>query len=235
MALRLEEREAHRAADQDAVGELEEALDDGDLVGHLGAAEHRDERPRGVGEDARRGRDLALEQEARRRVRDVVGDALGRGVRAVGGAEGVVDVDVGERAERRRELRVVGRSRPARSGRSRAAGSRPARGARRSAWALGPTTSCANATAAPSELAPDAAATGASEGRVGPPLGRPRWLARITLAPRLAQVLDRRQRRADARVVGDRAVLERDVEVDADEHAPAVDLDVVEPLHHAAA
>ena len=48
-----EEREAHRAADQDRVGELQEALDHADLVGHLRAADDRDERPRGVLEDAR--------------------------------------------------------------------------------------------------------------------------------------------------------------------------------------
>ena len=47
-----EEREAHRAADQDAVGDLEEAVDDADLVGHLGAADDGDERPPRVVEDA---------------------------------------------------------------------------------------------------------------------------------------------------------------------------------------
>ena len=49
---------------------------------------------------------LALEQEpgvAGQQVRD----ALGGGVGAVGGAEGVVDVEVGERGERLGELRVV--------------------------------------------------------------------------------------------------------------------------------
>ena len=40
----------------------------------------------------------------------------------------------------------------------------------------------------------------------------------------LAQRRDRRQRRADARVVADRAVLQRNVEIDAAEHAPARDL-----------
>jgi hypothetical protein len=47
----------------------------------------------------------------------------------------------------------------------------------------------------------------------------------------LAQALDRRQRRADARVVGDRALVQRDVEVDADEDPLAVDVEVVEALH----
>ena len=45
-------REAHRAADQDRVGQLEEALDHAELVGHLGAAEDGDQRPRRVREDS---------------------------------------------------------------------------------------------------------------------------------------------------------------------------------------
>ena len=44
--LRAEEAEAHRAADQDPVGDLEEAVDHADLVGDLGAAEDDDQRPR---------------------------------------------------------------------------------------------------------------------------------------------------------------------------------------------
>ena len=63
MALRAQEREAHRAADQQRVGELEEALDHADLVGHLRAAEHGDQRPRRIGEDRPQLRDLALEQQ----------------------------------------------------------------------------------------------------------------------------------------------------------------------------
>ena len=83
-------------------------------------------------------RDLALEQPARR-ARQQVRDGLGGGVRAVGGAERVVDVDVGER--RRSAAPAPGRSssRPPRSGRSRASRRRrrgrrrgPARARRRS-------------------------------------------------------------------------------------------------------
>ena len=43
---------------------------------------------------------------------------------------------------------------------------------------------------------------------------------------RLERVIDRGQRLADARVVADDAALERDVEVDADEHAPALELEI---------
>src|SRR5206468_3695499 len=46
-----------------------------------------------------------------------------------------------------------------------------------------------------------------------------------------AELLDRRKRLADPRVVGDRPVFEGDVEVDADENPLAVDLDVRECSH----
>ena len=42
----------------------------------------------------------------------------------------------------------------------------------------------------------------------------------------LERIANRRKRRADARIVGDLAVFERDVEVDADEHAPTLQLEV---------
>ena len=67
VALGGEEREAHRAADQDRVGDLQEAVDDGDLVGDLGAADHGDQRARGVLEDAAQRLHLALRAGARRR------------------------------------------------------------------------------------------------------------------------------------------------------------------------
>ena len=52
VALHGQEREAHRAADEDGVGALQEGLEHADLVGHLGAADDRHQRPRGVLEDA---------------------------------------------------------------------------------------------------------------------------------------------------------------------------------------
>ena len=45
-------REAHRAADQQRVGDVEEAVDQRDLVGDLGAAEHHHERALGRLDDA---------------------------------------------------------------------------------------------------------------------------------------------------------------------------------------
>ena len=104
--LGAEEAEAHRAADQEPVGGLEEPLDDANLVGHLGAAQHDAEGPRGVVAHRDQLTDLALEQEARvggKQARH----ALGRRVGAVRGPERVVHIEVGERGEPARELRVV--------------------------------------------------------------------------------------------------------------------------------
>ena len=126
VALRREEAEAHRAADQDRVGDLQERVDHGDLVADLGAAEHDHERVLGVLDDAAQRRDLAFEQQAgdRRRRRTCVTPSV-VDVRAVAGAEGVVDVDVGELAELLGECGVVLGLARLRSASSRAAATSP--------------------------------------------------------------------------------------------------------------
>ena len=154
-------------------------------------------------------------------------DALGGRVRAVRRAERVVHVEVAERRERLRQARR--RSFPRRRGSacSRAAATSPscetlcrrdgvvAVGASRRSC-TGRFGSVARGVAPPAR---------ASTSRPGSPLGRPRCESRTTRAPRSQQVLDRRQRGADPRVVGDAAVaLERDVEVDAHERALAAQL-----------
>ena len=65
--LGAEEAEAHRAADQDLVGDLEEAVDHADLVGDLGAAEDDDQRPRRRLDHARSARSPRARAAARRR------------------------------------------------------------------------------------------------------------------------------------------------------------------------
>ena len=77
-----------------------------DLVGDLGAADDGDERARGVAQDAGQRLHLALQQQAGR-AREPRGDAVVGGVGAVGGPEGVVDVDVAERGVARRQRRAV--------------------------------------------------------------------------------------------------------------------------------
>ena len=56
----------------------------------------------------------------------------------------------------------------------------------------------------------------------------------MTRAPALAQRDDRRQRRADARVVRDRPVVQRHVEVDAAEHPAAGDLQRIQAAREGA-
>ncbi len=137
--------------------------------------------------------DLLLQQPPHRR-RHELRRTDDRCVGAVRGAERVVDVAV----DAVDELwpRTPGRwpSRPDRTAGSPAA-RRPAP-ARRGARAPAPSSTSGS----------------------GAPFGRPRWLARDDVRAALGQPLDRRQRGADAEVVGDRAVVvERDVEVGADQ------------------
>ncbi len=64
VALGHEERERHRATHEHRVAPVEQRVDDAELVAHLGAAEHRDERSVGESEHRREHLDLAGEQTA---------------------------------------------------------------------------------------------------------------------------------------------------------------------------
>ena len=231
LALRGEEREAHRPADQHAVAALEQAPDQRQLVAHLAAAEHRDEGAFGLGHQALEHLDLAREQEPGAG-RQQAGDALGRGVGAVGRAEGVVHV-VGE-ARRRAARRRPGRwpPRPRGSAGSRASRARPGASRPTRSPHLAGRRSPAAARRSRPISSPRRSAQGRSDssGRRCP-LGRPRCEQTATPAPACEQPLERRDRGADARVVGDAAVLERDVEVGAHQHARAAPVDprIVDP------
>src|SRR5512144_3197962 len=74
--LGLEEAEAHRAADQDLLGEAEEAVDHAELVGHLGPAEDDDQRALRMVADGGELDHLPLQQQpgiAGQVVRDTLG------------------------------------------------------------------------------------------------------------------------------------------------------------------
>src|SRR5919198_706424 len=101
-----QEREGHRAADEDRVRPLEERLQHADLVRHLRAADDGHERAGRILEDPGERLDLALQQQAGR-TRQQAGDALGRRVRAMRRAERVVDIGVGERGQPLGQLGVV--------------------------------------------------------------------------------------------------------------------------------
>ncbi len=90
----------HRAADAEGVAEAEEGFDDGDFVGDFCAAEDGDEGVGGVKDGLAEVFDFLHDEESGGFFFAEVGDHdAHRGVGAVAGAEGVVDVDIGERGE----------------------------------------------------------------------------------------------------------------------------------------
>ena len=160
--------------------------------------------------------------------RQQVGEALGRGVGAVGGGEGVVDVEV---AERRQLLwRRPGRRPPRRRGSagSRSSSTSPSCIAATAASAISPTQSSAKATGAPSSFASGA------DHRLQAHRGHALALRPVEVADQdhlgaaVAQPADGRQGGSQAGVVADLAVLQRHVEVDAHQGALAVHVDAVE-------
>ena len=139
VALRREEREAHRPADEHLVGDLEELSSTPILsVTFAPPTTATNGRAGSARIDVQR-LDLALQQQPGGATVEQQRHAVRRGVRAVRGAERVVDVGVGERAVAL--ARAPGRpwSRPGRSARSRAG--RRRRRARRRAPARSPTCS----------------------------------------------------------------------------------------------
>ena len=108
LALGVEEGVGHAAADDDGVSLVEQVVDDLDLVGDLGSADDGDEGLVGFGEGLAEVGELLLHEQAGGGDFDEVGDAFGGGVGAVGAAEGVVDVDVAETGEFFGEGGVVG-------------------------------------------------------------------------------------------------------------------------------
>jgi hypothetical protein len=192
----------HLAAHEDRLRPCGERLEDADLVLHLRAPEHGDERPRGILEQ--RAELLQLPQHEQARVSgQEARNALRRGVRPVSRAERVIDVEV-----------AVGRE---------------------LAGVLGVVRLLARVEARVLEQA---------QPLVGQELGEPRphrlhgergiralrppevRHEHDLLRPALEQELERGQCRADTCVVGDAPVLERDVEVHADEDALAGDVGV---------
>ena len=198
MPLGLEEREAHAAADEDAVDLVEQGLDDAELVADLGAAEHGDERPLRVVEEAAEDLDL-LGQEAAGGGRERLRRADDAGVGAVGGAEGIVDVEVVALDELGDEGGVV------------------ALLARVEAQVLEQLDAAERARRAACGRAPSS--TSAS----GLPLGRPRWLQAVTLARpcRAATGWWAGRRGCGGRRRSSPSGPMRDVEVGAEEHGPA--------------
>ena len=149
--LSLQEREAHGPADEQGVGQVEEPVDDLDLVGDLGAAQHHHERALGRGEQTVE-RDQFLLHLKARHAGQRPGQTGRGGMSPVRGAEGVVD----DRGRRGAPVlsRASGRSSsPAgRSASSRAGGHHPGRSASTAASTPGPESSSTLRTGADKQL-----------------------------------------------------------------------------------
>ena len=111
LALRIEEGVGHGAADQKGVGFLEEGVDDLDFVGDFGAADDGDEGAVGLGDGFAEVGELLFHEEAGSGLAAAfandAGDAFGGGVGTVGGAEGVIDIDIAQVGELFGEVVVV--------------------------------------------------------------------------------------------------------------------------------
>ena len=96
----------HAAADDQDVDLLDQIAEQLELGRDLGAADDRRDRALGIAE--RDGQRLELRLHGAAAIgRQLVRDALGRGVGAVGGREGVVDIDVAELGHLLDESRIV--------------------------------------------------------------------------------------------------------------------------------
>ena len=168
-------------------------LEDAELVLHLGAAGDEHEGPLDVAEKPSEHLQLLLEEKAGVR-RQQSSDALRRGVSAVRGAERVVDEDVHPVGEPSRRLGIVLRLAGVEAG-----------------------VLEHGETLVRDQLAQALGNRRDREGRIGalrPPEVR---ADRHVRGVPLEEKLERRQRRPDARVVRDAPVLERHVEIGADE------------------
>ena len=107
-ALGFEKGVGHTAADEHGVGDFHEVFDDFDFVADFCSSENRDERARGIGESLAEVVELFFHQQAGCGMLDEVGDADDGSVGAMGGAESVADEDaVAKRGKLLREGFVV--------------------------------------------------------------------------------------------------------------------------------
>ena len=241
VALGGEEREAHAAADEQPVDLGQQRLDHGQLVADLRAAEHDHVGPLRVGGQPGEHVELAGDQPAGV-VRQPLGDVEDRGVLAVHRAERVVDVDVGEGGQPVGQLAALGvvlaTSRRPRSGRSPAAARRRRpRAGGLGAWRPRPATSAASGTVGAEQLAEARRHRGERVLRVGRALGPAEVGGHDRPGRRPSRSACRVGRLARIRpssVIAPVALVQRDVQVGAQQHAPTRDAlgeEVVDGAH----
>ena len=108
LALGLEEGVGHAAADDEGVNFIQQIADDADLVADLGAAENGDERPLRMAQHLAQVLEFFLHEQAGRGLLHEAGDADRGGMSAMRGAESVVYVIVRQAGKLLGELGVVG-------------------------------------------------------------------------------------------------------------------------------
>ena len=107
MPIGVEERIGHAAADDQVIDLADEIAEHFELGRNLGAADHRRKRLFRDFRTCSSACDFLGHRAAGGR-RQEIGDALGRGVGAVGAGKGVVDIDVAEAGKGLGEVVVVG-------------------------------------------------------------------------------------------------------------------------------
>src|SRR6266700_6442306 len=106
VALRLEERISHVPTNQELINHADQSLEHHDLVRDFSATDDGYKRSFGMFQGRSQVVDLFLHQEAGN-TRQRVGDAFCRGMGAMGGAKGIVDIDFTQGGKLPGKLRIV--------------------------------------------------------------------------------------------------------------------------------
>ena len=219
-----EEGEQHAAADEQRVDARKQVLDDAELVADLRAAEDDRVRTLGVLGEAVEHVELLLDQAAGGRRQDL-GELVDARLLAVHDAEAVRDERVAEFGELARRTRARSASSfavsPGLNRRFSMTATSPSSSAATASWADSPTVSRANATGLPSSSDSRCGDRCEAVLRVGRAVGAPEVRADDDAGALIDEGVERGQRRTHAAVVRDDAVLQRNVEVTADDDALA--------------
>ncbi len=224
VSLSLEKGVGHPAADEQGLDAVEQRLEGGGLGGDLGAADDRDKRLFRIPHQPREGGDLGPHEESGGLLprAEELWRGRDRGVRAVGGAEGVVGI-VGEgRRELRGEFRIIGllaRVEPEVFQQQESAGLSVGDGRVEAVFD--------KTDPAPEGLGEDRRHRGQAVGPVRNPFGLAEVGAGGDYGSPFAEPLERRQRGDDPRVILDHPVLDGHVEVEAGQNPGPLDPDEV--------
>ena len=222
VALGLQEGVGHAAADDQRVDLLQQVGDDVQLVRNLGAAQNSGEGTLGIVHGVAEILDLLLHQVADSGILDIVGHTGGGAVSAVAGAEGVVNVSVGQAGQLLAESGLVLGLLLAETGVLQQNDLAVAHGGNSSLGVLADDIVIVRKGNRLAQLLAQADSNGGqAELGLGAVLRLAQMAAQNDLSAVGNQLLDGRQCGVDAVIVGDNAVLHRDVEVAANQYALA--------------